>query len=172
MSTVVTVVLVLVALFAVLGILARTSSRRKKEAQADLEREKAELKTPDILELVRQEAEDAGLDEIPGADEVDLTVRLRVWQRDEHVRSACPDRSKLRFVLASGVSAEAATEDDLRLVCRGVPTPAPADPEAVDADPTDEPDPATHVEGEPTPADDDETAAATDDEPAPEDPSA
>lgn len=171
MSTVLTVVLVLVALFAVLGILARTSSRRKKEAQADLEREKAELKTPDILELVRQEAEDARLDEIPGADEVDLTVRLRVWQRDEHVRSACPDRSKLRFVLASGVSAGVATEDDLRLVCEGVPTPAPADPEAADTDPTDQPDTATDVEGEPTAADD-ETAAAADDEPAPEDPSA
>lgn len=170
MSTVVTVVLVLVALFAVLGILARTSSRRKKEAQADLEREKAELKTPDILELVRQEAEDARLDEIPGADEVDLTVRLRVWQRDEHVRSVCPDRSKLRFAMAPGVSAEAATEDDLRLVCQGVPTPAPPDPEAADADLTDQPDPATDIEGEPATADDD-TIATADDEPAPEDPS-
>jgi hypothetical protein len=86
-----------------------------------------------------------------------------VWQRDEHVRSACPDRSKLRFVLASGVSAEAATEDDLRLVCQGVAIPAPADPEAADANPTDQPDPATDVEGEP---------AAADDEPTPEDPSA
>ena len=172
MSTVLTVVLVLVALFAVLGILARTSSRRKKEAQADLEREKAELKTPDILELVRQEAEDAGLDEIPGADEVDLTVRLRVWQRDEHVRSACPDRSKLRFVLASGVSAEAATEDDLRLVCRGVPTPAPADPEAVDADPTDRAGPGDARRGRTDSGGRRRDAAATDDEPAPEDPSA
>lgn len=170
MSTVVTVVLVLLALFVVLGILSRTSSQRKKEAQADLEREKAELKTPDILELVRQEAEDARLDEIPGADEVDLTVRLRVWQRDEHVRSICPDRSKLRFDLASGVSAEAATEDDLRLVCQGVPTPAPPDPEAADADLTDQPDPVTDVEGEPATADDD-TIAAADDEPAPGDPS-
>ena len=124
MNTAVTVVLVIVVLFVVLGVLARSSSRRKKEAQADLEREKAELQTPDILELVRQEAAESGVDEIPGADGVDLSVRLRVWQRDEHVRSICPDPTLLRFVLEDGVSPDTATADDLRLECEGIPTPA------------------------------------------------
>ena len=125
MSAALTVVLVIVLLFVVLGVLARSSSRRKKEAQADLEREKAELSTPDILELVRQEAAESGVDQIPGADDVDLTVRLQAWRRDEYVRSACPDTTLLRFVLDEGVPPDKATAEDVRLECEGVPTPPP-----------------------------------------------
>lgn len=160
MSTVITVVVVIVALFVVLGLLSRTSSRRKKEAQADLEREMAELQTPDILELVRQEAAETGVAEIPGADDVDLPVRLRVWRRDEHVRSICPDASKLRFVLAPDVAPEGATEDDLELECEGVPTPPRPTPEPADeadADQSDESAALPDVEEAPT-ADDDSIA--------------
>ena len=121
MSAVITVALVVGGLLAVLVVLNRSANRRKKEAQADLEREKAELQTPDILELVAQEAADTGVEEIPGADGVELPIRLRVWHRDEDTRALRPEGVELRFELSPGVEPGTATEDDLVLTFDGAP---------------------------------------------------
>ena len=152
MSAVITVVLVVGGLLVLLAVLSRSASRRKEEAKADLEREKAELQTPDIFELIRQEAAETGVEEIPGADGVELTIRLRVWQRDEEVRETSPGPAELRFELAPDVDPEKATEDDLILtfdgaaeresLAEGVDEPddePEADIDAADAAPEDEP---------------------------------
>lgn len=121
MSAVITVVLVVGGLLALLAVLNRSAKRRKEEAKADLEREKAELQTPDIFELIRQEAAETGVETIPGADGVELTIRLRVWHRDEEVREMSPGPSELRFELAPDVEPESATEKDLILTFDGAP---------------------------------------------------
>lgn len=131
MSAVITVVLVVGGLLAVLVVLSRSANRRKKEAQADLEREKAELQTPDIFELIAQEAADTGVEEIPGADGVEISTRLRVWHRDENIRALCPDPADLRFEVTPGMEPEDVTEDDLILTFDGAPEPEPP-PEAAE----------------------------------------
>jgi cell division septation protein DedD len=139
MSAVITVVLVVGGLLVLLIVLSRSASRRKEEAKADLEREKAELQTPDIFELIRQEAAETGVEEIPGADGVELTIRLRVWHRDEEVREMSPGPAELRFELAPDVDPETATENDLVLTFDGAPEGESAADAEADAAPEDEP---------------------------------
>jgi len=86
------------ALVVALVVVSRGISRRRDAARQDLERELAEVGHHDIMDLVREEAAEIGLERIPGADDVDLVTRLRVWHRDEAIRTACPDPSRLRFV--------------------------------------------------------------------------
>lgn len=111
------VVLAVVAFLAMAFVVGRASARRRRQAKEDLEREKAALGTWDIMDLVRQEVADTGIDHIAGGDGIDVTVRLRVWHRDESTRllvEGNPDR--LRFVLADGVDPAEADVDDVRLV--------------------------------------------------------
>jgi len=105
-----------IAVLVVMVVIARNSSHVKREAREDLKREREQLKPPDIMDLVRQEAEESGVLAVPGADGVELPIRLKVWQRDGDVRDAC-DPSHLRFVLTEGVDAEAATPESLHLEC-------------------------------------------------------
>ncbi|MEN8113871.1 MAG: hypothetical protein ABFS21_05740 [Actinomycetota bacterium] len=91
----------------------RSTKRTKKEAIADLEREREALHTPDIIELVMEEVRESGIDELPGADEIDPTVLLRVWKRD---REECPAGDG-RFVLVEGVDPANASADDLTFEC-------------------------------------------------------
>ena len=106
------------AVLVVLFVVSRAMGRRRELARESLEAEKAALRERDIMDLVMEEAEDIGLDGIPGADGVDVVVRLRVWHRDAHVRELCPDPSLLRFVLFPDAPAEPG-DDDLRLDFEG-----------------------------------------------------
>lgn len=109
----VAVVGALIAIIVVLTLLSRMQSSRNKEAVADLQREIAEVHIPDILELVYQEVDDAGLRDLPGSTDVDATVLLKVWKRDG---PDCPV-GQGEFHVADGVEATEATEDDVTFEC-------------------------------------------------------
>jgi len=108
--------LIIVIVIVVVGgmiLLSRSGNQRKKEAIADLQREKDSLRTPDILELVDQEVRESGITDLPGADGIDPVVLLKVWKRD------CGDCGEQtgRFVVAGGVKPSAATETDVVFDC-------------------------------------------------------
>ena len=111
------IIMGVVAFVVVLVVITRSQSRVRKDAKADLEREMEALQTPDILELVQQEADDTGVRQVPGSDGIDTTVLLQVWHRDGAVRDSCVDG--LRFESADGIAPDAVGVDDLRLVCDG-----------------------------------------------------
>ncbi|MEN8234320.1 MAG: hypothetical protein ABFR89_05290 [Actinomycetota bacterium] len=91
----------------------RGTKRTKKEAIADLEREREALHTPDIFELVMDEVHESGIEELPGAGGLDPTVLLRAWKRD---RGECPEGSG-RFVVAEGIDPANASADDVTFEC-------------------------------------------------------
>ncbi len=94
-------------------VLSRMGSTRKKEAIADLERERAALHTPDIIELVNDEIRDVGIGDLPGAAGIDRVVLLKVWKRD---RGDCAHGSG-RFIVAETVDPIQATETDVTFNC-------------------------------------------------------
>lgn len=93
--------------------ISRTTKQVKKEAIADLERERAELHTPDIIELVLEEVRETGIAELPGAEGIDPTVLLRVWKRD---RGDCPP-GEGRFMVPEGLERAEATDGDVSFGC-------------------------------------------------------
>lgn len=102
-----------VAVIVAFVMVGRMQSTKKKEAIADLAREREELHTPDIIELVQEEVDDAGLGELPGAEGIDPTVLLKVWKRD---RYGCAD-GQGRYVISDDVAPEDATEDSVSFEC-------------------------------------------------------
>jgi hypothetical protein len=113
------VVLVVVAGLAIVLLLAvsQMGSRRRNAARADLAREKQTVVEQDILALVQEEVAETGVDQIPGADGVDITVRLRVWHRDAEVRDECAGEGRLRFQVDEDAEPSDASADQVRLVC-------------------------------------------------------
>jgi len=91
----------------------RIGSKRQQQMVASFEPPK---ETPTIEELVAQEAADTGVNEIPGGDGLDVSLKLRVYWRDEVVRRGCTEGT-IEFRLAEGVSPNQAETDDVRLVC-------------------------------------------------------
>jgi hypothetical protein len=112
MNVALIIIIVIVAVGGMIMI-SRTGSQRKKEAIADLQREKEALHTPDIIELVNEEVREAGITDLPGAEGIDPVILLKVWKRD---RDDCGDGAQ-RFVLADGVEPSAATETDVVFEC-------------------------------------------------------
>ena len=111
-----TVALIIIAVIVVVGgtvMLSRTGSQRKKEAIADLQREKEALRVLDILDLVNEEVRETGIAELPGAEGIDPVVLLKVWKRD---REACGE-GEGRFVVSDGVEPSAAKEADVIFEC-------------------------------------------------------
>jgi hypothetical protein len=140
----------IIAVVVVLVIVTRNSARVKREAKEDLKREMEALPARDIMDLVKEEAAETGVDEITGGEGVDLPVRLQVWHRDEAVREACPDLSMLRFEVDVGVAAANAEADQVRLTFDGYIAP--------------EPEPESESEPEPEPEPESESVSAPDDE--------
>jgi len=107
--------IIVVVIVVVVGMimLSRSGSQRKKEAIADLQREKDSLHTPDILELVEQEVTESGIADLPGAEGIDPVVLLKVWRRDG---DDCA-KGEGSFVVVEGVEPSAATETDLTFEC-------------------------------------------------------
>lgn len=102
-----------VALIVAMVVLSRMGSRRKKQAIAELDKEREALHTPDIVELVADEVRETGIGELPGAAGIDPVVLLKVWKRD---RDGCGDGDQ-RFVLADGVNPTDATEATVTFEC-------------------------------------------------------
>jgi hypothetical protein len=110
------VALIIIVVIVIIGgmiMLSRSGSQRKKEAIADLQREKDSLHTPDIFELVDQEVRESGITDFPGAEGIDPIVLLKVWKRD---RGECSDQAG-RFVMEDGVEPSNATESNVVLEC-------------------------------------------------------
>ena len=91
----------------------RTMSKRQQRVVASLEPAK---ERPTIEQLVAEEAAATGVNEIPGGQGLDVSLKLRVYWRDEVVRSGCEDGT-IEFRIEEGVDPEAANTDDVRLVC-------------------------------------------------------
>jgi len=107
--------IIVVVIVVVVGMimLSRSGSQRKKEAIADLQREKDSLHTPDIFELVEQEVTESGITDLPGAEGIDPVVLLKVWRRDG---DDCA-KGEGSFVVVEGVEPSAATETDVTFDC-------------------------------------------------------
>lgn len=71
---------------------------------------------PTIEQLVAEEAAATGVNDIAGGEGLDVSLKLRVYWRDEVVRKGCED-GHLEFRVGPGVVLEAADIDDVRLVC-------------------------------------------------------
>lgn len=122
---------IVLLIFLVFGVvLSRRQSERKREAIADLQREKESLGPVSIQALAEEEAADLGLAGIRGADGIPPVVLLKVWKGSTSTVEQCPSRDQLRYKLASGVEPSVASEPDVTLVCEG----QTSDPAADDAD--------------------------------------
>ncbi len=106
------IIIVIVVIGGMIWI-SRLGSQRKKEAIADLQREKDSLHTPDIFELVDQEVRESGITDLPGAEGIDPVILLKAWKRD---RGDCGEQTG-RFVVADGVEPSDATETDVTFEC-------------------------------------------------------
>ena len=102
-----------IAVIVVVALLSRMQNNRKKEAMAAMQREIEQTHTPDILELVNQEIDDAGIRTLPGAEDIDPTVLLKVWKRDG---AGCPP-GQGEFHTPERVSPAEATEEDVTFKC-------------------------------------------------------
>lgn len=71
---------------------------------------------PTIEDLVAEEAAELGVDVVPGADQVALGVRLKVWKRDRPGLDECPPHG-LHFVVTA-LDPARATVDDVALECQ------------------------------------------------------
>jgi len=111
------IVMMVVAVTVVLVLLTRMQNKNKTVAVADLASDRETSKLPDILELVNQEVQEAGIGTLPGADGVDPTVLLKVWKRDG---TGCAGEQGT-FVLHEGLAPEDASEDTLKFVCGDQP---------------------------------------------------
>ena len=102
------------ALLTVMVLLSRMGRNRKQEAMSDFEREREATKAPDILQLVRDEVVELGIDKIDGSEDIDPSVLLQVFRRDEQ---NCEDDTSYHFVLANGVKPKDASLETLALSC-------------------------------------------------------
>lgn len=126
-GVVIAAALALGALLFVGIVLSRQTSRRKREAVASLEAERAALASPSILDLVMAEVEDLGLREIAGSTDIAPDVLLRVWNdADESVKAR--DRSELRFEVTGDPDAPHLRPDDVVLVAGSDGSAPVADP--------------------------------------------
>ena len=71
---------------------------------------------PTVMDLVREEIEETGVERIPGHEGLPGHVMLKVFKRDHLIRERCTHDS-YEFVVRDGVSAPDALEDDVTLFC-------------------------------------------------------
>lgn len=114
-----------------------TASRRQRKVLAQLE---PDPELPTVMDLVRAEIRDLDIEEIPGHEGISGPVLLKVYKRDEPVRSRC-EHQAYKYVVAAGVDRAEAQDDDVRLFCGRCgddPEPETAD-DTVTTAPSDEP---------------------------------
>lgn len=88
-----------------------SASKRQRRILSQLE---PAPEIPTLMDLVREEVADLGLEEIPGASDLSKPVLLKVYRRD--VRDNCAHDSH-QYVVADGVEPRDALESDVELVC-------------------------------------------------------
>ena len=121
------IVIAVVGVAVVLFLLTRMQNKARTVATADLADDRESPKQPDILELVNQEVQEAGIKSLPGADGVDPVVLLKVWKRDG---TGCA-KGQGRFVLSEGLTPDAADEHTLTFKCGDNPQ-SESNPQATD----------------------------------------
>ncbi len=109
------IIIIVVVVIGGMIMISRLGSQRKKEAIADLQREKDSLHTPDIFELVDQEVRESGITDLPGAEGIDPVILLKAWKRDG---GDCA-KGEGSFVVVEGVEPSDATEADVTFDCPG-----------------------------------------------------
>ncbi len=112
------IVLAVVAFLVVAAMLSRQSTKNKKRAIADLEKERESVGTFDIFELVESEVRALGLTDIEGARDIPHGVLLKTWSDSENVVESCVDHAHLRYVVAGGINPQDTTDGDVTLECR------------------------------------------------------
>lgn len=90
-----------------------SASRRQRRVMEKLE---PVPQLPTLMDLVREEIAELGIREIPGNDDISETVLLKVYRRDVPAIEKCEHEGS-EFVVADGVPADEATEEDVKLVC-------------------------------------------------------
>jgi len=90
-----------------------TVSRRQRRIVEKLE---PIPEIPTLMDLVRQEISELGIEQIPGADKISDPVALKVYKRDSAVRERCTHKD-IRFVVTRGVEPVEAHDDDVALYC-------------------------------------------------------
>ena len=71
---------------------------------------------PTVMDLVREEIAETGVKDIPGHEGLAGPVMLKVYRRDLRVVEHCTHEG-YQFIVAEGVEATEATEDDVILYC-------------------------------------------------------
>ena len=71
---------------------------------------------PTVMDLMRAEIAETGVDQLPGHEGLAGPVMLKVFRRDAAVRERCP-HDEYGFVVRKGIEPAAAIEDDVRLYC-------------------------------------------------------
>lgn len=124
------------ALESELGVEAPQKMSKREKKLAEIRANDPDPVIPSFEELVAQELADTGVNEIDGHDGLADPVKLKVYHRDIDNLGDCP-RESLQFRLSYGIEADAATEDDVRLICssdiaQGESDAASPEPQAVD----------------------------------------
>lgn len=91
----------------------QTASRRQ---QRILEKLEPLPEIPTVMDLMRQELEETGVEQIPGSEGLSGPVMLKVFKRDAAIRERC-DHDAYEFVMEDDVNPEEATEDQVVLFC-------------------------------------------------------
>ena len=100
--------------------------KSRRERKLEKVREYDPLPEPkSIFDIMNEEADDIGINEIPGGEGLEIPVKLKVWRRDEGIRDACG--GSVRFEITAGVDPKSATVDDVWIVCHDGSRPAVAD---------------------------------------------
>lgn len=93
-------------------VLQKASKRQRKV----LEKLEPLPEIPSVMDLMRQEIEETGVENIPGHEGLQGPVMLKVFRRDHLVRERCT-HDAYEFVVGEGIEPEAATEDQVVLFC-------------------------------------------------------
>ena len=92
------------------------TSRRLRRQEKLLQKLEPLPEIPTVMDLMRAEIEETGVEGLPGHEGLTGPVMLKVFRRDVAVRERCTDGG-FGFLVRDGVKPEAATEDDVRLHC-------------------------------------------------------
>lgn len=94
--------------------------RPKRQSRRDRKLEAFRAANPDpvlptMFDLMMEEAQELGVNDIPGGEDLEVPIKLKVWRRDEAKRTNCA--GGVRFEIQPGIDPTSATEDHVRLVC-------------------------------------------------------
>ena len=71
---------------------------------------------PTLMDLVREEIAEAGINELPGHEGIPDPVKLKVYRRDHQVVADCPHNA-YEYVVDEEIVRAEATDDDVALLC-------------------------------------------------------